>query len=376
MARHRSRVSTFTTVSLLLLSLAPLQGLAAVAAPPALRPTVLWSHPLKKIRSLGRGLYQFTQPVLHNGALYVGSATGGVFALTTEGNPMWTTMTEGPVYAPVTIQNDTLYAADSEGVVYALDLAHGGKQWQTTVGGEIMSRPLVVEHLLYVVTTAGELIALDRNTGVPRWHTGERLTIAEFAVRGAADPIFHQGHIVVGYADGRLTAHNPNTGDIVWEERIARPTAPLHDVDATPYPMGGQLIAASIGNGLAAVDGHSGHLMWFEPIGSPYSEAMADDTIFVAGGGTVYALNPKTGGTKWKQALPNISETSSPVVVGDTIVVCATEGPVFLLDRKSGAILGAQSIGKGTYGRPLADGDRVYVATNGHRVVALQIPSH
>lgn len=381
MARYRSRRTTgIATITLLLIALVPAVDHAAVPTTTApatkmIRPDILWSRPLKKMQSLGRGVYQYTQPILHDGVLYIGSATGGVFAFTTDGKPQWMTATDGAVYAPVRVAAETVYAADSEGTVYAFDRADGTKRWRTSVGGEVMTRPLVVEHTLYVVTTSGQLVALESATGIPRWHTNERLVITEFSVRGSADPVFHQGHIVVGYADGRLTAHSPSNGDIVWEERITRRTAPLHDVDATPTPAGDRLITASIGNGLAAVDGKSGRLHWFAPIGSPNSVTVAGDTYYVAGGGDVTAVAATAGTTQWKQALPsNISETSAPAVVGDTVVVFATDGPALLLDRHSGALVGSREIGRGTYGRPTVDGDRVYVVTNGNRVLALRIP--
>lgn len=346
----------------------------SAAEPPQIRPDVIWSHALKKSKKLGRGLYQFSQPVLADDHLYIGSATGAVVALTTDGKETWIAPTTGPVYAAVQVTADQVFAADSKGSVYALVRGNGAQLWQTNLGNEVMASPLVVDHTVYVVTTNGQLYALDRSTGIPRWHTAERLTIAEFSVRGTADPILHQGQIVVGHADGRLTAYSPANGDILWEERIARRGAALHDVDATALALGNQLVTASVGNGLAAVDGKSGRLRWFEPLASPNAVTAEGNTLFVAGNGTISAVDARNGRVQWHQTLPGVSESSSAAVMGTHLVVFSTKGPMFLLDRSSGTIVGRRDVGRGTYGHPLVAGDRIYVVTNGHRVLALRIP--
>jgi outer membrane protein assembly factor BamB len=376
-ARHRSRPVTALRLGILVLCASALCGLppaTAASKTKALLPKQLWAVSVKKGKRLGRGLYQSGRPILHNGILYVGSAAGGVHAISTEGKTIWRFATRGPVYAPVTIQESRLYAADGEGVVYALDLATGTEVWHTEIGIEMMAQPLVVKDRLFVVTMRGQLVAIQRADGVPLWHTLERLVVAPFTVRGASDPILQQGNIVVGYADGRLAAHNPRNGQVVWEERIAPRNAILHDVDTTPAPYGSGVIVSSIGGGIAAVDTRGGRLQWFERIGSPNTVVVTGNDLIVAGRGSVARLSAKSGALQWNTPLPQESEGSMPAVANGKALIFSTHGGHHLLDVTSGAILGHKKGGAGTHGQPTVDGDRVYIVLNTHRLVAYQIP--
>ncbi|MBI2343463.1 MAG: PQQ-binding-like beta-propeller repeat protein [Deltaproteobacteria bacterium] len=333
----------------------------------------LWSRRLSGGHAHGRGLYQFATPVIAGGTVYVGSARGGVFALSgNDGKVVWRHETLGAVFAPVRLDGDRLFAVDAEGILYALEPATGRELWQTTVGAEVMAQPLVVGDRLFAVTMRGQLVAFERETGVPLWHTNERLIIAPFTVRGAADPIVHEGKIIVGYADGLLAAHSPADGTILWEERITPRQARLHDVDTVPLPADGRIIAASVGGGLAAVQARTGQLAWFERIASPNAMAMAGATLYVAGEGVVSAVDAPTGAQRWRTPLPE-SEVSAPVLIGNMVVVVGTDGPLYLLRERDGTLLQEYRVGSGTYGRPVVDGDRLYLLTNASRLMALQV---
>ncbi len=337
-------------------------------------PKTRWRVSLRTTSGLGRGLYQYGQPVIAGDHIIAGSSFGGVFAIDPNGKPLWKFATVGPVYAPVRVVDGMVYVADAKGTVYALHEASGAEAWRVQIQSEVMARPLLVDRTLYVVSMSGELIAIDAHSGVLKWRTPERLVVAPYTVKGAADPIFLEGAIIVGEADGQLVAHRPHDGTLLWERRVASRNAVLEDVDTTPLPQGHAVLTCSMGGGLGAVEAKTGRPLWAVNVASPNDLVLADDgTIFAAGGGTVYSIDTKFGAPHWKTPLPE-SEVAAPVVVGDKLVTISTTGMLYLLDRHSGALLARRPLGAGTYGRLTANGNRIYLMTNTANLVALEMP--
>ena len=114
-------------------------------------PHTVWRIKLRKKRRLGRGLYQYSTPVFEYGHIYTGSATGEVIATNPQGKIQWRTPTDNPVYAPVSVTLNKVYAVDSEGTLYALHRSTGKEDWRVSLSSEVMSRPLIVESQLILV---------------------------------------------------------------------------------------------------------------------------------------------------------------------------------------------------------------------------------
>jgi outer membrane protein assembly factor BamB len=350
---------------------------SAHAAEPSLDlvPTALWKTSLRKTGKMGRGLYQFGAPVVAGDQIFVGSASGGVYAVqTANGKVTWTFATEGPVFAPVRVIGEKIYAVDSKGVVYAMQTSDGEELWRVDIGVESMATPLVQGNRLYVATMRGELLAIDAETGAMLWRTPGRLATARFEVRGASDPVYIAPHIVVGYADGRVVAHSPANGSIAWERRITPRHAILHDVDTTPYPFDGRILVGSSGGGLSALERRQGRFQWRNDFATSNDLFLHGDRLYVAGGGTLYALDPKTGTPHWQTPFDDESGLATPIIVNGRLITVSTNHVLYLLEPSTGEVLGKRHLGTGTYGRLAANGDRLYVLTNASRLIAMQVP--
>lgn len=336
-------------------------------------PKTEWRATLRKSANLGRGLYQFGAPMLRDDTLYVGSAKGGLFAIATTGKSRWHYDTTGPVFAPVAVYGNLVYAADAEGTVYAVHRDDGREEWRLELDAEIMAQPLATEATLFVVTMRGELIAIHRDSGAVRWRTPGRLVATSFSVKGASDPVAVGELIVVGHADGRVTAYRQSNGDIAWEERVAGRNAVLQDVDTKPLVVDGRLYIAAAGRGLMALEPSTGKTLWRSKLGSPNNLLLANNILYVAGQGNVYAVDPKTGGRHWESQLPE-SEVAAPVLVNGKLITISTQDRLYVLDPATGQLLGKRHLGSGTYGDLAVDGNLVYVLTNAANLLALRVP--
>lgn len=180
------------------------------------------------------------------------------------------------------------------------------------------------------------LVALDKHTGAVRWRMGERgldqLTLAETTI--VAPPAAAEGLVLAvgAYHDGNhnvsFLAFDLQTGALRWrrplgfgQQELNLFGASLKELAASPIAIAEGVAYASTGLGfVAAVDIRSGVPRWLAS----------------------YEIIPVRKVQLWYDApvrTPKIA-TSPPVVMGDTLIVCPTDGlHVHAFDRRTGKLL-------------------------------------
>jgi outer membrane protein assembly factor BamB len=91
-----------------------------------------------------------------------------------------------------------------------------------------------------------------------------------------------------------------------------------------------------------SMDAKTGKVLWKHKIGalSAASPAFADGRLFAVTlePGDIQAMNPRSGRIMWEKDLPSRSETS-PVVVGNKVIVGTETGTVFAFNVKNGDVV-------------------------------------
>src|SRR5205085_11185168 len=79
-----------------------------------------------------------SQPVLHNGRLYLGSEDGALLVFDEQhGIALWRYQTRGPLRGPVAVANQLVLFGSADGYVYALDDATGRLRWRARTGAGV-----------------------------------------------------------------------------------------------------------------------------------------------------------------------------------------------------------------------------------------------
>ena len=192
-----------------------------------------------------------------------------------------------------------------DGIIFAISTATGDirnrEAWRFPTDGQVWSTPVVANGVVYFGSMDRHIYALSLAEGLDQ---SSRL-LWKYKTGGAivAKPLVMDGPlgkmVVVGAFDRKMYALKANTtnpqGELVWDK-----------------PFKGD--------------------EWF------WAGAITDgDTIYAATmGSTVYALD-KGGSLLWEKHLEEGSPiVSTPVVVGDDLVVATDEGKLYLLDARSG----------------------------------------
>ena len=135
--------------------------------------------------------------------------------------------------------------------------------------GGITSQPIVVGDTVYIQDMRSNVFALDRDTGAQKWEAPFDVgSIGPNGVAVAYDMVY------AGLSDtGEVVALNASDGSVVWRQKIGSP--PGEGIDMSPIVYDGTVyISTTPGTGLGS---------------------------FYAGGdrGVLYALDARTGETKW-----------------------------------------------------------------------------
>ena len=278
----------------------------------------LWQYPDKA------GAQQFfANPLLTpDGQLIVGSAgtDQGLYSLDpTTGKEKWAAPFTGAkdrwIAAPLAV-NDTLYAPNNDGSLYALKLGTGQLLWSLSLGHPLWGAPVTDGKLIFVTSLDHFLYAID-----------------------------------------------PQSQKIVWKVDLGGSAAgsPALSVDKTTLYVG------SFGSKVFAINASEGSILW---TANTKAWVWSDPTINVSNvyvadiDGQVYSLDASSGKNSWANVIPDGPITGSPLLTTDGVIIATESGYVYSLDH-NGTVLWPTSVGGKIYTAPVASGNLVLVAPLG-----------
>jgi len=244
----------------------------------------------------------YTTPIVHGDLIYVGTYSGQVYALTiARGIERWVYPRTGSIGAIVgtpVVANETIYISSSDGRVYALDTTYGDLKWKSEpLADKLWTSPAVMGDTLYVSTFDGHIYALSVETG-------ELLNWSFESQAGfASSPVIYEDTIYVGSFDCHLYAIKIGSDVPMWKFPQEKP---------------------------------AGNWFWAAPIVS--------EGIVYAGclDGKVYAVDVETGEELWPpfeskdQTGKPAPIVSSPVLIGNLVIVANEAGNVYVINRETG----------------------------------------
>lgn len=276
--------------------------------------------------------YYLSSPAVWNGSVYFGSGDGNIYALDTgSGNLKWKFATGDVVHASPAISDGTLFIGSWDSYFYAIDAVRGEEKWRFKTGEDpeihnqvgIQSSAVIAQGVVYFGCRDSNLYAVDANTGKQKW-------------------VFNnKGSWVIGspaVKDGKVYFATSDSG--LFYELDANSGQPVFSLEFNHWPMfsspaiaGNTLYIGSNSGKLRAIDLNSRKVAWtFEtdsarqngptytkPDGSPnYDVAFTEDFY-----------DDMVAGVQKMMTVGSI--LSSPVVVGDIILVGSVDGNLYAL---------------------------------------------
>lgn len=271
-------------------------------------------HGVHKLVYVGGGNsnFSYTQAVKfgHKGAPVVrGTDISGIYAVHTQtGRLAWVYHTKGEDMPTPIITAGTLVFGGGDGHIYGLNAATGRLKWKLGITSFVsMSSATRYKNLVIMAGTHPNAVyAVNATTGKLVWHTSP---VGVFSSSmGDCAPAQSQGVVVTQFEQRARGVHraksveiglNAQTGKTLWETTLGIGKVPPRNKDAVPMIAGGVVYTGSPVTASAyALDLNTGKILWHTPLKVKMKAAPSvagKNLLYPVGNGAIFVVNRKTG---------------------------------------------------------------------------------
>ena len=251
--------------------------------------------------------------------------------------------------------------------------------WRSRLTSQSYTHPLIAGERVFMMMADRSVLAFDLVSGQRLWiqqRPGEPLVLKQNGVLMA-----FQNTLLVGLG-GRLTAINPDNGQLKWDVPIANPRGindleRLVDLVAKPSRVDNTVCVRAFQSQVGCVDVLRGSILWTRAsVGSQGVDGNAKLLIGTEGNGVLQAWNRSTGDRVWDTDRLKYRDLTGPLLTSKGIVVGDSGGWIYLMSAVDGSLINrVQSSSNGFASTPtaLADGGFVVLTRNG-LLLAYQLP--
>ncbi len=328
---------------------------------------------------LGRARYPIA-PAREGNTVFAADAEGLVMALNADnGDRKWQVELDTPVSSALTAIAGEVYLGTRNGEVIALDQRDGSVSWRARVSSEVLAAPQANQQLLIVQSVDGQVTALDRASGQERWvYTSSQPALT---LRGTGTPTVIDPVTFAGLANGRLVTLDNRSGQPLWDLQIATPSGRSEVerlVDLSGQPLitpDGRLFVTSYNSRVVALEATQGSVIWENSLSSRKTPLMVGDYLFVVTDDSqVVALDAGTGQEIWRNDDLEDRWLTAPAFADGNLVFGDFEGYVHLIDARSGDLTGRTRVHKsGISVAPVTEGNTIHVQANNGRLETLEV---
>lgn len=220
------------------------------------------------------------------------------------------------------------------------------QKWKVEVGSGYAT-PLVVGNRIYLFSRQGErevMSAIDADSGKVLWQTGHD---APFTMHSAAaphgpgpksTPAFSNGRLYSIGMTGIVTAYDAASGKQIWQ-KPGSTTVPMYTTHAFSPIVDRGLVIFHLGGhnegALTALDANTGNIRWtWKGDGPGYGSPIIADIggtrqVITITQGKLVGVDAANGMLLWERpyAIANFTNSVTPVLYGQTIIVSGNGGP-------------------------------------------------
>ena len=241
------------------------------------------------------------------------------------------------------VNRDGVAAAPSDAAAWPAQLT---QKWKLEVGLGYAT-PLVVGNRIYQFARKGErevMMAIDADSGKVLWETGHTAAFTPMsaaAVHGPgpkSTPVFANGRLYSIGMTGIVTAYDAASGKQLWQ-KPGSAAVPMYTTHSFSPIISGQNVIFHLGGhdegAITAFDSNSGDVRWTwrgdgPGYGSPVvAEFGGTRQIVTITQGKLVGIDVANGALLWERAFvsPNFTNSTTPIVAGDLLVVSSGNGP-------------------------------------------------
>ena len=273
-------------------------------------------------------------------SIFVFDSKGEIKAFSNNGKKIWSKKLDIEISSGITLGFNKLLLSTSNGDVYCVSKDSGDIIWKYSTSGEVLSPPATNGDIVAIQNIDGRVTAVDLDTGEFRWDY--RSVIPNLTLRGTSEPIFYQGFLYIGFANGNLAKIAPRSGVTQWEIPIttSKETSEIGriiDIDGNFVFSGGIVFVATFQGDVAALDTRTGRFIWKE------KTSTANDLLYSRGKiilvdekDQVLAYSQNSGNLEWFNKDFFLRKLTSPSSLKSLVVYGDFQGFLHALDISQG----------------------------------------
>lgn len=298
-----------------------------------------------------------------------------------DGRSLWSRTVDSKLSAGVGGDEQSIVVGNAEGVVYCLNGNDGTERWQLKLSSEVDTISRTLNNIVVVRTHDSKIYGIEVTAGSLLWNFSR--SAPALLLQGTSVPLVDEGVTYVGFDSGQLVALSLDSGEPLWEARVAVPSGRselerLVDIDGQMIIDGDIIYVVSFQGRVAALAKATGRVIWSREMSSSRGLTLDADKVYVSDSDSVvWALDKNSGVALWKQDQLLYRSVSAPAVVESEVLVGDFEGYVHVLSTEDGHFTGRQDIsGEAILAPPVVDENQqiYFLDQNGH-VSALEIKS-
>lgn len=282
-------------------------------------------------------------PVLSEGRLYAANTEGDVFALDAgSGKTLWKVETGLRLTGGPGVGEGTVVVGSLDGDLLALNPDNGAERWRARLSSEVIATPAVGGGLAVARANDGRVFGFNITDGERRWIYDRGLP--SLTLRGNGAPVIEQGGVFLGYDNGQVVALRLEDGVQQWEQTVAAGEGRTEidrmvDIDGEIVIDAGEVFAAAYNGQVLAISMEGGRPAWNREISGYSGLALAGEKLLLSDeDGTVWALDRRSGSALWKQEALAHRWLTTPAIHGEYAVVGDLEGYLHWLSLEDGAL--------------------------------------
>ena len=316
-------------------------------------------------------------PAVAEGLAIVGNSERVVFGLSLEdGSEIWRFQTGNSVYSSPATENGKVVFGSTDHYIYCLNSQTGELIWRYKTGAPVVAAPVIESGIIYIGASDGKFRAIDLESGELTW---EFPGIEDFV---ETKPLVYWNKVIFGAWDSFLYSLKINDGTLAWKWSNNHPWKLVSPAACWPVAASQKIFIVAPDRYMSAINAETGETTWRtnrykvrESIGisedskTVFARCMEDIVVafstssnepvlrwatncgygydidpcmpmekdgvlfFGTKNGFVFALDSKTGETKWQHRVGVALVNTVAPLDGHRVVVTDMDGRVMMLER-------------------------------------------
>lgn len=266
-----------------------------------------------------------SSPVMSKGTLYAAASEGRLYAFSAATSKLlWVHDANYPIDSTPAVADDAVCFGSNDGVFRCIGTRDGSLLWKFQARSSVLSSPVIKDETVFFHAADDRLYALSLKTGEKRW-IYTRGTYQTVAPRITSSPAFGNGFLYTLFSDGFLACIDASTGREVWSRRVEAHFDSPSRTRRTPLVRANMVYMIDADNSVVALDAATGETKKTYDAIKAYDFVLPDKenvqlprTVILAGAEAIVAVDAVTGAVVWKKELSK-KPLSSIFAAGDYV---------------------------------------------------------